>query len=132
MWKQLIDYYKTKYPGLELEIESSTKTHGLVNFYIIEVPRAFMGRGVATSVLKDVTKIADDEFLTIPYFNLKIPNSLLKDDLNFYDPRLSFNEMKDWDVNALKLAEKFNNNFQKFKSVGSAMVDKYSSFGPKI
>ena len=80
----------------------------------------------------NMNSIKHDEFLTIPYFNLKIPNSLLKDDLNFYDPRLSFNEMKDWDINALKLAEKFNNNFQKFKSVGSAMVDKYSSFGPKI
>jgi len=80
----------------------------------------------------NMNSIKHDEFLTIPYFNLKIPNSLLKDDLNFYDPRLSFNEMEDWGVNALKLAEKFNNNFQKFKSVGSAMVDKYSSFGPKI
>jgi ATP-dependent phosphoenolpyruvate carboxykinase len=79
-----------------------------------------------------MNSIKHDEFLTIPYFNLKIPNSLLKDDLNFYDPRLSFNEMKDWDINALKLAEKFNNNFQKFKFVGSSIVDKYSSFGPKI
>ena len=80
----------------------------------------------------NMNSIKHDEFLTIPYFNLKIPNSLLKDDLNFYDPRLSFNEMKDWDINALKLAEKFNNNFQKFKSAGSTIVDKYSSFGPKI
>ena len=45
----------------------------------------------------------DQLFLTIPYFNIKIPNSLLKVNEGFYDPRLSFNKKEDWNINALKL-----------------------------
>ena len=76
--------------------------------------------------------ISHDKFLTLPYFNLRIPQSLLENDVNFYDPRLSFNESKDWDINALELAKKFNNNFEKFKFIKSDLADKYSLFGPQI
>ena len=76
--------------------------------------------------------ISNDKFLTIPYFNLQIPQLLLENDLDFYDPRLSFNTTEDWDKNALELAKKFNDNFQKFRSLKSDLADKYSLFGPQI
>jgi len=76
--------------------------------------------------------VSHDKFLTLPYFNLRIPQSLLENDVSFYDPRLSFSESKDWDINALELAKKFNNNFKKFKSIKSNLADKYSLFGPQI
>ncbi len=72
------------------------------------------------------------DFITIPYFNLKVPKSLLKSDLDFYDPRLSFSNDSDWNINALVLARKFINNFQKFKSIKSDLSHKYDLFGPKI
>ena len=76
--------------------------------------------------------INDDDFSEIPYFNLKIPNSLLKKDINFYDPRSSFSEEEVWNDNALHLAQKFNDNFKKFKFFNSDLINRYGVFGPKI
>tara|TARA_B110000444_G_C18474654_1_gene426355 strand:- start:237 stop:539 length:303 start_codon:yes stop_codon:yes gene_type:complete len=76
-------------------------------------------------------EINDQLFLTIPYFNIKIPNSLLKVNEGFYDPRLSFNKKEDWNINALNLTKKFNENFKKLKFVKSDLIEKYSFYGPK-
>ena len=76
-------------------------------------------------------KINDQSFLRIPYFNLKIPSSLLDSDESFYDPRLTFNKKEEWDVNALNLTRKFNENFEKLKLIKSDLIEKYSSYGPK-
>ena len=76
-------------------------------------------------------EINDQLFLTIPYFNIKIPNSLLKINEGFYDPRLSFNKKEDWNINALNLTKKFNENFKKLKFVKSDLIEKYSFYGPK-
>ena len=69
--------------------------------------------------------------IRIPYFNFKIPSSLLDGDESFYDPRLTFNKKEEWDVNALNLTRKFNENFEKLKLIKSDLIEKYSSYGPK-
>jgi phosphoenolpyruvate carboxykinase (ATP) len=77
-------------------------------------------------------KIQDKNFFEIPYFNLKIPNSLLKEDTDFYNPIRSFKDDKSWRVNALDLTKKFNHNFEKFKLIKSDLINRYNAFGPKI
>ena len=81
--------------------------------------------------LINLGKIQNRDFFEIPYFNLKVPNSILKEDPNFYNPMQSFEE-KDWHTNALNLAKKFNDNFKKFKLIKSALINRNSAFGPKI
>ena len=77
-------------------------------------------------------KIQDKNFFEVPYFNLKIPNSLLKEDTDFYNPIRSFKDDKSWRANALDLTKKFNHNFEKFKLIKSNLINRYNAFGPKI
>ena len=81
--------------------------------------------------LINLGKIQNKDFFKVPYFNLKIPNSLLKEDLDFYNPMRSFKK-EDWYTSALNLAKKFNYNFKKFQLIKSDLIDKYGAFGPKI
>jgi len=44
----------------------------------------------------------------------------------------SFEEEENWHTNALDLAKKFNHNFKKFKLINSDLINRYSTFGPRI
>jgi phosphoenolpyruvate carboxykinase (ATP) len=58
--------------------------------------------------------IDDEEFESLPVFNLQIPKSVKGVDSNLLNPRYLWKKPEAWDAAAKDLAKKFINNFDKF------------------
>jgi phosphoenolpyruvate carboxykinase (ATP) len=74
--------------------------------------------------------IDNEEYFTLPVFNISIPVKLNGVNSNILDPRKSWGDENAWSAAAKSLAEKFIKNFEKF--TGNQETAKLVSSGPKI
>ena len=72
-------------------------------------------RGIIDAILSgEMDDMSDDEFKTIPYFNLSVPLSLPGVDDGILDPRDTYQDREQWNEKAVKLAGLFIDNFDKY------------------
>ncbi len=74
--------------------------------------------------------IENAEFETLPIFNLQIPKALNNVDANLLNPRGLWEDPAEWDKQAVKLGEKFINNFKFFTDHPEA--EQLVKAGPQI
>ncbi|BFM18182.1 phosphoenolpyruvate carboxykinase (ATP) [Maricurvus nonylphenolicus] len=60
------------------------------------------------------SSIDQEDFETIPYFNLAIPKKIEGVNTGILDPKNTYNNANDWDAKARDLAQRFITNFQQF------------------
>ena len=74
--------------------------------------------------------IDDEEFTTLPLFNLRIPKNIKGVDSHLLNPRDLWKNPKEWDKSAINLAKKFIANFKFFTD--SEEVKNLEKAGPII
>ncbi len=89
----------------------------------IKETRAIIDNILDGSIDKSETKI-------IPILNLKIPVTLNGVSSSILDPRDTYKNLHDWEEKTIKLAEKFENNFNKYCSSEEAV--KLKKYGPTV
>lgn len=75
--------------------------------------------------------LRNEEYETIPFFNLSIPKSVEAVDHTLLNPRNNWKNPEEWDKAALNLAQKFADNFTNFMDNEEA-VKLAEAAGPKI
>ncbi|NBR39596.1 MAG: phosphoenolpyruvate carboxykinase (ATP), partial [Alphaproteobacteria bacterium] len=85
-------------------------------------------RAIIKAVLEGA--LDDEPTITLPIFNLAVPQHIPGVDTAILDPRNSYDKQEDWSAKANHLAGLFIDNFVKFTntSAGKALVEA----GPKI
>ena len=85
-------------------------------------------RLIINAILDD--SIIESEFVTIPVFNLSIPEKVQGVDESILDPGKVWDSHSKWHTAATDLALKFINNFSKFTANKEAA--KLAAYGPKV
>ena len=75
------------------------------------------------------SKIKSCHFKKDPVFNFEYPINIPNIPKKICDPKLSWEDKKDYDKQRLKIARLFIENYEKFKD---GEVTDYSSYGPKV
>jgi phosphoenolpyruvate carboxykinase (ATP) len=78
-------------------------------------------REMVNAVIKD--KFTDIEFYEHPIFKVFIPTECPNVPKNILNPRDIWKDKNEYDKNAIELAEKFKENFKKFKNVSQNIID---------
>jgi len=85
-------------------------------------------RLIINAILDD--SILENEFVTLPVFNLSIPTKIKGVDDSIIDPQKAWDSRAKWHTMATDLAMKFINNFSKFTN--SHETEKLAAHGPRI
>jgi len=85
-------------------------------------------RGIIDAILDG--SIDDAEFVSLPYFDVAVPQALPGVDSGILNPQDTYSDATLWDTKAAKLAGMFVENFERFSDTdaGKALVDA----GPKL
>ncbi len=84
-------------------------------------------RGIIDAILNG--EIEKSETQQLPMFDLSIPKTLVGVDTNILDPRNTYANVADWQVKAVDLAKRFNDNFEKFTN--TPLGAELAKAGPK-
>lgn len=82
----------------------------------IDIPSS---RAIVNAILND--SLDDVEYDLLPFFNLYIPKYVKGVDSFILDPRNVWKDDNTWKISAIKLAEKFINNFKKYTDSQAAL-----------
>ncbi len=78
-------------------------------------------RAVIHGILKD--ELAQAEFEILPKFNLAVPTQLNGVETKLLNPRKSWVNPEDYDMQAAELIAKFHENFKKFKDIDPKIIN---------
>ena len=104
--------------------------------YLVNTGWNGMGKRISISATRAIIRAILDGSIdsagtfNLPYFNLAVPESVNSVDSNLLDPRNTYRAAATWNRKAIKLAELFVENFEKFTdySAGKALV----AAGPQL